>query len=119
MAGLNLVGHQLMKMQTGLAIVASAILLTACGSPISEEAKRKINAPINCSTAKQDIVTLKREKTSVASQAAAGVTSVLPIGLVVGVLSGTAKDKANVATGEYNDMIDAKIAKIKRDCGAK
>ena len=108
-----------MKIQFGAVILASTFLLTACSSPISDEAKREINAPINCSTANEDIAVLKKERANVAEQTAAGVTSILPIGLVFGLLGGTAGDKAKVATGEYNEMIDAKIAKIKRKCGIK
>jgi hypothetical protein len=106
-----------MKIQFGAVVTAAAVLLAACASPISEQAKLKINAPIHCATANRDIALLENEKASIAGQAAAGITSVLPVGLVAGLLKGTAKDKAKVATGEYNDLIETKIGKIKHKCG--
>jgi len=48
---------------------------------------------------------------------AAVVKSILPISLVVNVASGTEGDQAKVASGEYNKMIDNKIAEIKQQCG--
>ena len=83
------------------------------------QAKHQINAPINCCGAEQYIAILENEKKSVAAQAAAGVSSILPIGLVAGLIKGTAKDKAKVATGEYNNQIKTKISQIKAECGVK
>ncbi len=108
-----------MKKRFSAGILASTVLLTACASPISDEAKREISAPINCSTAESDLAILEKEKANTAKQVAMGVTSVLPIGLVSGLVSGTAGDKAEVATGEYNDLLEAKIAKIKKACNIK
>ena len=42
--------------------------------------------------------------------------AIIPVSLVVGVASGTEGGKAKVATGEYNKMLDAKIAEIKSQC---
>ena len=103
----------------GFAVIASVTLLAACASPISKEAKHGLKAPVDCSTAKQDIALLEKEKANAAEQAAAGVTSILPIGLITGLVSGTAGDKAKVATGEYNKQLVAKIAEIKSTCGIK
>ena len=36
---------------------------------------------------------------------------------VIGVAMGTESTKLSVATGDYNDAIDARIAEIKRTCG--
>ena len=81
--------------------------------------KHGLKAPVDCSTAKQDIALLEKAKASTAKQAAAGVTSVLPIGLITGLVSGAAGDKARVATGEYNKQLVAMIAEIKSTCGIK
>jgi hypothetical protein len=48
---------------------------------------------------------------------AAGVESIVPVSLVVNLASGTEGDKAKVASGEYNKMLDKKIAEIKSTCG--
>jgi hypothetical protein len=37
----------------------------------------------------------------------------------VGVASGTEKTKIEVGTGDYNKMIDKRIAEIKEKCGVK
>jgi serine/threonine protein kinase len=47
------------------------------------------------------------------------LTSIVPVGLVVGLVTGTEKEKLKVSTGEYNKMIDKKIAEIKETCGIK
>ena len=52
-----------------------------------------------------------------AKQVASGVTAVAPAGLVLGVVTGTEDDKLEVATGDYNDQIEKKIAEIKSTCG--
>jgi len=45
------------------------------------------------------------------------VSAIVPIGLVAGVATGTEGTKAQVASGDYNKMLDAKIAEIKQECG--
>lgn len=106
-----------MKFLSLIAAAAIGVAVTGCESPISKEAKEGLAKPVNCETAKADLATLEKEKADTGKQAAQGVSSVMPIGLVAGVVSGTQGDKMKVATGEYNEMIDAKIAQIKQKCG--
>ena len=80
--------------------------------------KEKLNAPINCSTAKHDIAILEEERASVAKQILSGARAVIPFSAVAGVITGDEQDRVEVATGVYNDRIDAKIAAIKRKCVA-
>jgi hypothetical protein len=47
------------------------------------------------------------------------VSAFSPAGLVVGLATGTEDAKMKVASGEYNDMIDKRIAEIKKHCGIK
>jgi hypothetical protein len=75
--------------------------------------------PVNCQTAQSDIKALEAEKARVAERVIAGASSIMPISLVLGILTGTAKAKVKIATGKYNRMIDARIAKIKRECNLK
>jgi hypothetical protein len=72
---------------------------------------------INCATAEGDIRMLQSEKAHVAQQVAMGITAIAPAGLVMGVLMGTEQTKLQVATGDYNNMIDQRIAEIKMTCG--
>lgn len=92
--------------------------LAAC-APISKQAKQDLSQPVNCATAEGDIRILESEKAHVASRVVAGVTAVQPAGAVIGIATGTEGDKLDVATGEYNHKIDAKIAEIKRVCGVQ
>jgi hypothetical protein len=64
-------------------------------------------------------VTAASEKAHVAEQVALGVTAIYPAGLVIGLLTGTEGTKLKVATGEYNKMIDEKIAEIRAACGVQ
>jgi hypothetical protein len=93
------------------------LVLAGCSSPISKQAKQDLAQPVNCATAEGDIRSLNAEKAHAKSQVAAGVEAIVPVGLVVNVASGTEGDKAKVASGEYNKMIDKKIAQIKSECG--
>jgi len=86
---------------------------------ISPEAKESLEAPINCSTAYRDIEVLEDEKASVGKQIISGVRAVVPFSAAAGILMGDYRDRAEVATGKYNEDIEAKIAEIKRQCGIR
>jgi hypothetical protein len=60
---------------------------------------------------------LQQEKANVVERIAEGATSIYPGGLVLGLVTGTEGTKMKVAIGEYNDMIDSRIAAIKTTCG--
>ena len=51
------------------------------------------------------------------SQIASGVTAIDPAAAVLSTVTGSEGAKLKVASGEYNRMIDAKIADIKKTCG--
>lgn len=68
--------------------------------------------PINCAMAEGDIRVLKSEKENVGREIAAGISSIVPIGLVLNAAAGNEKTNVQVATGEYNTMIDKKIREI-------
>ena len=98
------------------AILISAFL-TACASKQTiKEGEMDAKKPVNCATAEADIRVLKSEKVHASQQMAAGVTAIVPVGLVVNVAKGTEGSQAKVATGDYNKMLDKKIAEIKKEC---
>jgi len=74
---------------------------------------------IDCSNAEDDIQRLEHEKLNTAERMEKGVTSILPIGLVVNTLKGTEDKNMEMATGDYNEKIDRSIAAIKEKCGLK
>jgi len=96
-------------------IILVVILLSAC-APISQQAKQDIAKPINCTTCAGDIRVLRSEKASVAKEIANGATAIYPAAAVLGMLTGTEGAKFQVATGDYNKMIDDKIAQIQNAC---
>ena len=105
--------------KTTIFAVALVIGLSGCASEYKKEAKEEQAAktmPVNCATAQADLKTLNNEKVSAAQQAAAGVSTVTPIGLVAGLVTGTEGEKAQVTTGEYNKVLDAAITRIKTTC---
>jgi hypothetical protein len=101
---------------TSLCLLGVAVLVAGCATQYKKTETRVAEQPVNCDTAEGDIRVLQNEKTNVAQQAAAGVSMVFPIGLVVGLVQGTQGTKWRVTTGEYNDALDKKIAEIKQTC---
>ncbi len=90
--------------------------LTACVT-ISDEAEEGLEKSVNCSTAEADIEVLDGEKASVAKRVASGVRMVVPAALVLGILRRDIGNRAEVASGQYNGDIEAKIAEIRQVCG--
>lgn len=105
----------------GLRVLASVglmglVLATGCAMQ-EQQTMQSLDQPINCATAQGDIRVLQSEKTHVAQQIASGATAIFPAGIVMGVLTGTESTKLQVASGDYNTMIDNRIAAIKAKCG--
>jgi hypothetical protein len=106
-------------MKRYLMTICIATTLAACASQEAKEVKRAEAAPVTCATAEGDIRMLRSEKASVAQQIAAGVTSIVPIGFVIGVATQTEGQSFNMAIGTYNHLLDQKIAEIQRKCGVE
>lgn len=83
---------------------------------ISDQQRARLSRSVDCSTAKRDIAVLEKERASVGRQAVAGVRSVMPISAAAGILTGDYSDRYKVATGKYNDDINAKIDEIRAVC---
>ncbi len=47
----------------------------------------------------------------------AGVTSIVPVSAFIHIVKGTEAKNISMATGDYNDQLDARIAEIKKHCG--
>jgi hypothetical protein len=99
-------------------IITVVALISLAGCAIQERrVEQSLTQPINCATSEGDIRVLESEKAHVGRQIVAGVTSIAPAGIVLGLVTGTTGTKLRVATGEYNQKIDERIADIKRTCG--
>lgn len=112
------------RASTLIVICIFALVLSGCAnrkniSPlpaIDPETKQQMAEPVNCQTAEQDIAILEEEKASTGKRILAGARSVMPIGAAVGILLGDYRDRVQVATGKYNDDLEAKIVEIKTTC---
>ena len=107
------------KVSVAVMVMCLMISLVACAAKQQKKVEQEMKQPINCATAEGDIRVLKSEKAHVGQQIAEGVTSITPPGFVLGVVTGTEKEKVKVGVGEYNRMIDQRIAEIKETCGVE
>ena len=98
---------------TGLLILY--VFLVSC-STVSDTAKYYLDKPIDCNTAKTDIATLESEKASASERTMAGVRAVVPSAAIVGMVRNDWSNRKEVASGEYNQVIDDKIQEIQRAC---
>jgi hypothetical protein len=103
-------------MKKELFIVVTMMSLVGCALQ-EKQVEQGLTQPINCATSEGDIRVLESEKAHVGRQIVAGATSIVPAGIVIGLATGTTGTKFRVATGEYNQKIDERIADIKRTCG--
>ena len=95
------------------------MLMPSCAVFKQKEVMEEMKEPINCDTAEGDIRMLQQEKAHVAQQVIAGVGSIMPAGIVIGIVTRTQKTKMKVAVGKYDKMIDERIAEIKEKCGVE
>jgi len=108
------------RFQVLMVLCCVVAFLPACGLKIQktvEHMEKVQTQPVNCEIAENDIKVLTDEKMNAAQQVAAGVMSIAPPALVMGILTGTEDDKVELAIGHYDKLIDTRIAKIKEDCG--
>ena len=101
-----------------IAAVVFAGAIAAC-APITKQEKQDLAKPVNCATAEGDLRMLRSEIASTEKMIAQGVTAIVPVGAVVGIVTLTEGDKFKVATGEYNSAIDKKIKEIQTQCNCQ
>ena len=104
-------------MKTSVLIVLLSLFVTGCAMKQKKVEKELGKHPaVNCATAEGDLRLLNHEKVNVAERIAEGITAIAPAGIVIGIITWTEPTKYRVAIGEYNDMIDKRIAEIKQTC---
>lgn len=110
-----------MKSKVRLATITAGVAAILAAGCAQQEQKtiQSLQQPINCATAQGDLRVLQGEKTHTAQQIASGVAAISPAGIVLGALTGTESTKLQVASGDYNTMIDNRIAAIKAVCGVQ
>lgn len=104
-------------------VLASCIFLLAFVSACSTQApapekqvQANLTKSIDCSNASADIKTLTGEKARTSQEIEDGATSIIPIGAVAHMFGGSEKQGLEIATGDYNKKLDAKITAIKAQC---
>jgi hypothetical protein len=103
-----------------LSIPALALAAAATGCAFQQKkVEEDLASPgaIDCRTAPGDLRLLQQEKANVVERIAEGATAIYPAGLVLGIVAGTEETKLKVAIGDYNKMIDERIAEIQNTCG--
>jgi hypothetical protein len=100
----------------GACVIGLATVVGGCSIQDKKTAVLVKQMPVNCATADGDLRMLEGEKKTTMQRISSGVRLVVPVSLVGGVVAGTTSTKYQVATGTYNEMLDDKIAEIKRDC---
>jgi hypothetical protein len=74
-------------------------------------------ADYDCANAPDDIKRLNAEKDSTAARTAAGITAILPIGIVMHTMEGNEQQSLDeMGTDKHNQQLDARIAQIKAHC---
>ena len=112
-------------LRVAIPVLIASTSVVGCARPnnspfptIDPAVEEQLKSPITCETAKVDIATLENAKASVAKRVISGARAINPVSAAVGVATGDEQDRLEVASGDYNDRIDAKIAAIKRRCVA-
>ncbi len=103
-----------------ITVVSAAVMLSGCvAQKEAKEVKAAEVAPVNCATAEGDIRMLRSEKASVEERIAEGVASIVPVGFLIGVATQTEGDRIDMAIGDYNQILNKEIAKVKSKCKVK
>ena len=97
-------------------LTALGVLVLGCKT-ITAEDEARLEKAVDCATAEQDIAALEQERASAGERALTGVRMVLPAAAVMGILRRDMRNRAEVATGAYNEELEAKIAEIRQTCG--
>ena len=107
-------------MKKSILVFLLSLLVISCAAQKQKKVEAELGGqyhPINCATAEGDLRLLDHEKAHVAQRIIEGVTALTPAGIVIGIVTGTETTKLKVAVGQYNDLIDKRIAEIKQTCG--
>lgn len=98
-----------------LAIVL-VVSLTACASK-EKKIEDSLDRPVDCTNAEGDIRVLKSEKEHADKQVQMGIASILPPAAIMALLTDTYGTQVEIASGDYNEMLDKRIKKIQETCG--
>lgn len=95
---------------------AGALLVIGGCSSIPKSTRQALEKPVDCATAEEDLIELAAGLPSGRKKARAVVTSLIPAGLVVGVVSRDLRNRAKVVNGTLEADIYNKMADINDEC---
>jgi hypothetical protein len=96
----------------GLLVAPLCLILAGCATPM---AMRDINAvKPNCARIDRQIAALEKEKAENDQRLLAGIQSVAPALAAINLVAGTYGRNVAIATGEWADAIDLKLAELRR-----
>jgi hypothetical protein len=99
-------------MPAGTLLLLGVGILAGCATPM---AMRDINAvKPNCARIDKQIAALEKEKAENDQRLLAGIQSVAPALAAINLVAGTYGRNVAIATGEWADAIDRKLAKLRR-----
>lgn len=105
-------------MQNHLLVFTLVVFISGCAPAVKrhEIAEVQLNQQINCTTEKEDIESLKQEKSSTAEKLVNGIASILPTSIIFNLLAGEFTSRKATATGEFDQTLYMKIDDIEQKC---
>lgn len=94
-----------------LGIVCATLVLTACAAPMRMREIEAVSA--NCGNVDHQIAMLEQEKAKNDKRFLAGIQSVAPAGIAFNLVRGTYGRNVMIATGEWANAIDIKLAELR------
>ena len=99
------------------AVLGLLVLLAGCATASTEERESLLAAPIDCAVAEEDIAALEAAMPTAGERRRSAVQTIVPIGAVASVVTGSYRDRAAILTGRTADELNARIAEIRTTCG--
>lgn len=100
-----------------LASIALCAFLVGCATANHEERESLLAEPIDCAVAQEDIDALEAAMPSARERRLSAVQTIVPIGAVASVATGSYRDRVAVLTGRTTEELNARISDIRTTCG--
>lgn len=95
-----------------LIIMPFLFLLGCASAPITTENTESLS--YNCSNVEEQITMLENEKKENNKRILNGIRSILPIGVVRGIVGGRYTENFAIATGEWATVLDEKVVEMQQ-----
>ena len=104
-----------------LSLTVTVLFLSGCASiakpTISDASKDLLVQPVvDCEKAPSDIKALESVRPSFPDKAVATLVSIIPGGILAGLVMGDFSNRWDVISGNFEDSIDKRIVEIQKTC---